>query len=60
MAFVVSEISKTPMGPKARHHRWITDSKIGDDDVAAVEHEVLSEVLELALRQGARQPTDGW
>eukprot|EP00973_Karenia_brevis_P004411 603967-Karenia_brevis.AAC.1 len=34
---------------KTRHFRWRTDNKLQEDDFGVVEHEVLSEVVDVAV-----------
>jgi hypothetical protein len=42
-----TEISRSWMGPVARHHAWRHENHLNDDDHQAVLHELLCEVLEL-------------
>ena len=41
------EISKSGLAPLARHHQWATENKLSPDDKLRLQHEALSEVLEV-------------
>jgi hypothetical protein len=43
-----TEVSRTWMGPVARHHAWRHENRMYDDDHHAVLHELLCEILRLA------------
>lgn len=47
-AWVCGEIAKLNFGPNARHEKWKNDNRLVDDDACVVEHEILSEILELS------------
>ena len=48
LLWLLREVSKTGSGPRARHHRWVIEASVGVGDRSRYEHEVLSEILELA------------
>jgi hypothetical protein len=46
--YYVQQIAKLGYGPTARHEKWKGDNKLGLDDAGVTEHEIGSEILELA------------
>jgi hypothetical protein len=47
--YVIRQIAMLGHAPVARSAKWKHDNKLNDDDASAIEHEVLSEILELAV-----------
>ena len=47
-AWYITELSKTGMSPVARHSHWIHENDHKKDDPLVLQHELLSEVLEMA------------
>ena len=48
-AWWLQEVSRTGLGPVARHNAWRHENKLNEDDHKCVTHELLSEVLELLV-----------
>ena len=47
--YVIRQIAMLGHAPVARSANWKHDNKLNDDDASAIEHEVMSEILELAV-----------